>query len=159
VDLFGGYQLTNVDFKSGLTGIDRQSYHGWDVDLAAHVTKNLSLTADFGSAYKTITVNGVDFKSRMYPILFGPRVGVNLGKVTPFVEGLFGFAHMTGNVAGITASENKFAMAVGGGLDFHLSNNIALRLPKFDYLMVTSGDPTLGHLNNLRVATGIVFKF
>ncbi len=159
VDVFGGYQLTNVDFKSGITGIDRQSFHGWDADLAAHVTRNFSLVGDFGSAYKTFSDAGVDVKTRIYPILFGPRVRVNMGKVTPFVEGLFGFAHTTSEALGVSTSENKWAMAIGGGLDFHVGKRVSLRLPKFDYLLIGSGDPTLGHFNNLRMATGIVFKF
>ncbi len=159
VDVFGGYQLTSMDSK--FSGLDRQSFHGWNADMTAHITKNLGLTADFGAGYKTFTdsLTGIDAKMRMYPILFGPRVGVSMGKVTPFVEGLFGFARTSVEVSGVSASQSKWAMAIGGGLDFHVGKKISLRLPKFDYLMVSSGDPTLGHFNNLRMATGIVFKF
>ncbi len=159
VDVFGGYQLTSMDSK--FSGLDRQSFHGWNADLTAHITKNLGLVADFGAGYKTFSEpsTGIEAKTSMYPILFGPRVGINMGKVTPFVEGLFGFAHSKVEVSGVSASQNKWAMAFGGGLDFHVSNKVSLRLPKFDYLMVSSGDPTLGHFNNLRVATGIVFNF
>src|SRR5512146_119254 len=127
-ELFGGYQYTNVDFGSG---VDRQNFNGWNVDLALHAKPNFSLVADFGAAYKSETVGGVTAKARIYPILFGPRDSGGSGKVTPFAEALFGFSHITGSFTDVGSdSVNKFSMAFGGGVDVNASKNIAVRLAK-----------------------------
>ena len=55
-----------------------------------------------------------------------------------------------------SASESAFAMAFGGGLDYNLNKNFAVRVGQFDYLPTRFGDATQ---NNFRYSTGIVLKF
>lgn len=188
-EVFGGYQYTNVDLKD-LSG--RQNTNGWDADVAFHVTKNFSLVGDISGAYKTetidtsfvtpvgttqfatlnprATVSTVEGKVRLYNYLFGPRFSFSSGKVTPFVEALFGLTHTTisASASGVTESigSNGFGMAIGGGLDYNASKRIAIRLAKFDYMLnqfkvnnTGLGVDVSENLNNFRYATGIVFKF
>lgn len=186
VEVFGGYAYTNVDTK-GLAG--RQNLNGWDADVAFHATRNFSIVGDISGAYKTETIDTsgilggtrpsatldpkavittVNAKLRVYNYLFGPRVSVNTGKLTPFAEALFGVAHITvaADISGVTGSvsSNGFGMALGGGLDYNASKSVAIRLAKFDYMMNRISNSDLGftaseNLNNYRIATGIVFKF
>jgi opacity protein-like surface antigen len=150
-EVFGGYQYLSLDTKD--SGIGRQSMHGFNADLGIHATKNLSVVADFGMGKKSI--EGTDVK--LYPILFGPRFAATSGKVTPFAEALFGFTHLSSPDA-FLGSINKFTYAFGGGLDVDVSKSVAIRLAKFDYLGVRTGEAGVGTLNNIRLSTGIVFK-
>ncbi len=172
-EVFGGYQYMSVDTK----GLDnRQSFNGWDADVAFHVKKSFSIVADISGAYKSETFNdsvlgNVTGKIRVYNYLFGPRFSANAGKVTPFAEALFGIGHITigaeASGANTSVSSNDFAMALGGGLDVNANKHFAIRLAKFDYVMNRINANNLGdtgvsgseNLNNFRFATGVVFKF
>ncbi len=174
-EVFGGYQFTSFDSKDAFTvfgASGRQSLHGFNADFGLNLRKNISVVADFGTGFKTIPTTielvPVDVKVKLYPILFGPRFSVRSGKVTPFAEALAGFAHLSLGASALgtsySESRNKFAMAFGGGLDVNATDRIAIRLAKFDYLMVRFTENVGGvdlseTLNNLRLSTGIVFKF
>jgi len=59
-------------------------------------------------------------------------------------------------------SQNAFAMTVGGGLDYRVSSHFSVRAAKVDYLLTRFNEfNTFGaqNQNNLRVSTGIVFRF
>ncbi len=175
VAVFGGYQFTSFDGKGGAPELgigNRQSLNGFNADVAFRAAKNLSVVADFGAGFKTMGISyqgtNLDVKMKLYPILFGPRFSATKGKVTPFVETLFGVAHLNlgASAQGVTASQsyNKFALAFGGGVDVKVAKQVAVRVAKFDYLLVHFTDNTGGvniseNLNNLRVATGVVFTF
>ena len=86
-----------------------------------------------------------------------------LRRVTPFAAGFFGLAHATdGTGFSLPGSRNSFAMAPGGGLDIAATKHVSLRLSEVDYLM-TNFREVLGVgrqvQNNLRVSTGIQFRF
>lgn len=171
VQVFGGYQYTNVDTK-GLA--DRLSFNGWDADVAFRAVNHVSVVADVSGAYKSETfdiagVGAVQGKLRLYNYLFGPRLSYDAGKVVPFGEALFGVGHasVSGSVLGLSipvTTSNGFAMALGGGLDVPAGKHFALR-GKFDYLYNRISAEGFGltggseNLNNYRIATGVVFKF
>ena len=90
-----------------------------------------------------------------HELLFGPRASVSIGKYTPFAEFLVGFAHQSDSGGGISNSDTSFATAIGGGLDYKLIKGLAWRV---------EGDSTHTSLfgtgrSNLRISTGIVFRF
>jgi opacity protein-like surface antigen len=74
---------------------------------------------------------------------------------------LFGVVRATASIAGTSGSDTRFAMSVGGGFDYKLSDHFAIRPVKVDYLL--SRFPETGTnaqtQNNLRVSTGVVFRF
>lgn len=89
-----------------------------------------------------------------YEVLFGPRVSLPVGKFTPFGEFLVGLAHISDTGTGFP-SNTSFATAAGGGLDYRIFRPVALRV-EGDYLhtsFFSTGQ------NNLRLSTGIVFRF
>lgn len=134
--VFGGYQYSNLGMAGERTSVPK----GWDFDATARVASHTSVVADFTGAYKD--------GGRIHTFMFGPRFSAARGKVTPFAEALFGGARGFG--------EAKFSMALGGGLDVNAGKNVAIRLAKFDYNFVKIEG---ANMNNLRFATGIVFKF
>jgi hypothetical protein len=52
-------------------------------------------------------------------------------------------------------------MTVGGGIDYRLSDHFSLRPAKIDYLLTRFSELNTGtqSQNNLRVSTGVVFRF
>ncbi len=167
-EVFGGYQFFSLDTKNFLD-INRQSFQGWDADVAINFNKNFGVVADISGAYKSesATVGDVtaEAKLKLHNFLFGPRFSYRTKMVTPFAEALFGVGHASasGSATGFgnaSGSLNGFAMAFGGGLDINAGKHVALRPAKFDYVLnrfSESGESV--NLNNFRYAAGVVFKF
>lgn len=135
--VFGGYQFTSIG------GGDRTSApKGWDVDIAGRLSKHVGVVGDISGAYKA--------GQSKHNFAGGVRLSAPGSKVTPFAESLFGVAHLN------DGGGNHFSMLIGGGVDVHLSSKLAFRMVKFDYNYVKIAD---GRFDDLRFATGIVFKF
>lgn len=138
----------------------------------------LTLKGEF-EAYSTTTVTfhlqptpnsaGGTFntKADMFTYLFGPQVSIPASRKRFFFEGLFGGADTNAyanlfNAAGVTglkASNNGFAMAMGGGMDFVVAKHIAIRPVQFDYFLTRYEWKPIGINNqsNFRYQAGIVF--
>jgi opacity protein-like surface antigen len=159
VDIFAGYSYVRANpSASGASGF---SLNGGSASVAYNATSWLSGVADFGG-YHNGNILGTHVDGTLSTYLFGPRVSYrHSDRVTPFGEVLFGTARASANVLGARNSSNAFAMSVGGGVDYKLSNRFAIRPVKVDYLMTRFsefGNNTRTQ-NNLRVSTGIVFRF
>jgi hypothetical protein len=114
---------------------------------------------------------------------FGPRLNLRHGRITPFVETLFGASHVsrsfkvpgTAATVGSTTLAQRFvndatafSMQIGGGLDLPINRHLAFRPIKLDYYM-TRFQPLfiegLGNANrnrnqsNLLYSTGLNFRF
>ena len=75
---------------------------------------------------------------------------------------LFGVAHIGGdNGLAFSTSNNSFAMAIGGGVDFKVSHRFSIRPVQVEYLMTHFNQlgTSAQKQNNLRVSTGVVFHF
>ena len=110
------------------------------------LTCNVSPTCLSGSALVT---------GSRHNFLIGPRASTQLGRYRPFAEILFGASLQTNSGAGSTVSDTSFATAFGGGVDYRLLKSVALR-GQIDSIHASlfgrSG-------NDVRISTGIVFKF
>jgi len=105
----------------------------------------------------------------MFTYLFGPQVNLPLTKKRFFGEALFGGAHTDAyanlfrdaHITGLSASNNGFAMAIGGGLDIGISRHVGLRPAQFDYFLTRYEWKALGINNqsNFRYQAGLVFLF
>lgn len=98
----------------------------------------------------------VNVNASRHDVLFGPRASISVKRYTPFAELLLGVTHQTdSSSSGQINSDTGFAAAVGGGLDYKLIKAVALRLQmdSIHHSLFGRGQ------NNLRVSTGIVFKF
>ena len=56
----------------------------------------------------------------------------------------------------LSVSENAFAMALGGGLDYNATSHIGIRLVQAEYLMTRFASETQ---NNARISAGVVFRW
>jgi opacity protein-like surface antigen len=158
VEVFAGYSYVRANpATSGTSGF---SLNGGSASASYNVNRWLSGVADFGG-YNNSSILNTGANGTVATYLFGPRVTYRrFSRVTPFGEVLFGGAHVGSNVFS-TNSQNAFAMTVGGGFDYRLTSHWSLRPAKVDYLLTRFKEPVIGteSQNNLRVSTGIVFRF
>ena len=160
VDIFAGYSYVRENPSS--SGTDSFSLNGGSASVTYHIKDWVSAVADFGGYHNgNILGSGVDGTLSTY--LFGPRVSYrSYRRFTPFAEALFGVGHAGASIAGGSlGSQNAFAMTLGGGVDYRLSNRFSLRPLQVDYLLTRfpEGSPNNQTQNNLRASTGIVIHF
>jgi len=143
-EVFGGYQYSRLSSTN---------FNGWNGAFTGNLNNWLGVTADLSGAYKSQA--GTSFQQHNF--LFGPTVSYRkLESVKPFAHALFGVAHANAAFSGLGASDNSFAMALGGGVDASITHRFSLRLVQADWMRTSFG--SVGQ-NNARISTGIVFKF
>jgi opacity protein-like surface antigen len=157
VDVFAGYSYVRA--TPATSGSEGFSLNGGSASLSYNVNGWLSGVADFGGYHNTnILKDGT-----LSTYLFGPRVSYHrFHRVTPFAEVLFGVAHTGPNLLGTSNSQNAFAMTAGGGFDYRLTSHWSLRPAKVDYLLTRFDELNVNNAqtqNNLRVSTGVSFRF
>jgi opacity protein-like surface antigen len=153
-DIFGGYSYLNTEDLA--PGFD-VSGHGWEAAGTYYTNNWFGLTADLSGHYTTAF--GVDVSD--YNYLFGPTVAYRQPKFTPFGHLLLGGSRVSVDLGllgplGASATDNAFALALGGGADWHLNDRWSVRPVQLDYLMTHFGGNTQ---NNLRYSAGLVIRF
>lgn len=108
-------------------------------------------------------------KGDLFSYLFGPQINFFMNRKRVFGEALFGGAHTNAyanlfraaGVTGLSARNDGFAMAVGGGLDLAISKHVGVRVAQLDYFMTRYEWKPLGINNqsNFRYQAGMVFLF
>lgn len=143
-EIFGGYQYSRI---SGA------NFNGWTGSVTGNLNNWFGITADVSGAYKSD--GGASLHA--YNFLFGPTVSYNHNeKVKPFAHALFGISHAGAGFFGLSATDNSFGMALGGGVDVGVHKNVAVRLVQADYFLTHFGGTSQ---NNARISTGLVFRF
>ena len=182
-EFFGGYSFESID--SGINSSDvgtptsldnRFKANGFQVSGTGYLTKRFGVTADFSGHFKTRTdfFGGATGQSKLslYNITGGPQFRFNsTGRFTPFAQALAGVArrNFTETIDSISTSyvdnTTNFALNLGGGIDYKLSDRFAWRLIQFNYNPIFLRSRTVnllalpGHtLNGFRFSTGIVIK-
>jgi opacity protein-like surface antigen len=141
VELFGGYSYMRFS-NSPSTNLN-----GWEIAGQYKFTDWLGGVADFDGHYGSIN----RFGTSTYTYLFGPQVSWS-ARVSPFAQLLLGGAHNSTGGFG----NSSFSMAIGGGIDTNITDQISWRMVQGDYLMTQFG----GHAqNNFRFSTGIIIRF
>ncbi len=140
-------------FVRDFAGGPGSNLHGGSASVAGNIGSSLGLVGDLGG-YK---VSGLPsgFSGTEVTYLFGPRLSYRADRVTPFVQVLFGGAHVSAAFAGSSASANSFAMTAGGGLDIKATEHVGIRLFQVEYLLTRFGGD---RQNNGRFSTGLVFR-
>ncbi len=163
VEIFGGYSLVIVDTEDTIyvpEDLDL-NLNGWNAQVAFNGNKWLGAVVDFGGYYGSVEGPeevGEDADVSVHSIMFGPRVALYRGKVTPFVQLLAGYARIKADVDGEEIfGENNFAMAFGGGIDYNLTDKIAIRPVQLDYF-TTKARLTGDFADHLRYSAGVVIK-
>ena len=160
-DAFAGYSYV----RANPTSLPSFNMNGGEASLAYKANNWLSGVADF-AGYRTsrLIFSPPNFKGNMWTYQFGPRVTYrHLGRVTPYVQTLFGVAHATSDTYLLGHNQTDFAMTLGGGIDYRLSHRLSLHLIEADDLVTRFKEfseaarrPTQ---NNVRISTGVVFHF
>ena len=159
VDVFAGYSY--VQANPGVTGVDSFHLHGGNANVSYNITNWLGGVADFGG-YTNGDILNTHTSGTFSTYLFGPRVSYrHYSRITPFGQVLFGAAHANAAAFGTANTQNAFAMTAAGGVDYKLLDHFAIRPFQAEYLITRFGEGTLGTRtqNNLRVSTGLLFRF
>ena len=108
---------------------------------------------------------GINDKALTY--MFGPRFNFRHSKLTPYAQALFGGGYAWAGPNSNSNTQNAFAMAVGGGLDYKVSKHIAIKPIQVEYVLTRFNSANLGgstqsfgdHQNDIRYSAGVVFWF
>jgi opacity protein-like surface antigen len=154
-EVFGGYSFLHI--SSDGYGYN---YNGGSGSLDWNPTPWLGIVGDFGGYH----YSKGDETSNIFTYLFGPKVSLHKDSFTPFAQALFGGAHFTDKECSGTGSmttcdsgsENAFAMALGGGVDWNATPHLGVRLFQLEYLMSRFSSQTQ---NNVRLSVGGVIRW
>ncbi len=156
--------------------------YGGSTSVAQNLNSWVGLTADFSEfGNSSLTLVGpsgdrtVGSNGTVLTYAFGPRFSYRrYERFTPFAQVLFGVAYASSvTITGCTgnpnctplASDNAFAELMGAGFDININHRIALRPLEADFLLThfrdafSAGGQTRGWQNNVRLSSGIVFRF
>jgi hypothetical protein len=178
-EVFGGYEYAN---EAQFVGGHRASLHGWNGSVGVNLNRWFGVVTDFSGVYGTSHGSTVVLvcnptcspmpvtvaeNAKLHTFLFGPQFSLRANNWVAFGHMLLGGQreNVTATLGpvpvppggfqlgpgirlrGVTA----FELAVGGGVDYNIGRNLAWRLQS-DYL-------ALGAQNNVRISSGIVFRF
>jgi outer membrane protein OmpA-like peptidoglycan-associated protein len=165
-ELFAGYSY--LRFNPRINGSQTFDNHGGTASLAGNVNRWLGLVADFGIYHVSGDLQPGS-SGKAYTYLFGPRFSHRGERWTPFASVLFGAARMSvdsstpiagsSNFFNNSVHKNAFASAFGAGFDRKLSKHVAWRVVQAEYLLTKFQDGNNNLQNNLRLASGLVFRF
>jgi opacity protein-like surface antigen len=152
LEVYGGYSYLNAG-TNGLT--TRQSISGVEASVSVHINPWLAGEANLGAYYKTLQILNVGtFPYHDYTMMGGPRVNFH----RMFVHALVGIDHLAGSAnfysVNTATSDNALAGAVGGGVQWSVTRQFAVRASG-DYMMSRFEGITQ---NNVRVTLGLVFQ-
>jgi hypothetical protein len=156
-----GVSYSYVRYNPATTGFNSHSLNGGSGSVAYNFNSWLSGVADIGGyARSSAPAFG---SSTLSTYLFGPRVSLSRYRhFTPFGQVLVVVAHAGNNYFTSCGSQTPFATAIGGGLDWRFTSHIRIRAGEVDYLLTHFNEVTNRNTqvqNNLRVSTGIVYRF
>jgi hypothetical protein len=161
-EVFAGYGYTSLNqvdnSRHGLQGVEIAVTRDWG--------KYFGLTADGADYWSPLNSENLGttppYKPTVSVILGGPVVHANLSRhIGGFVHVLLGGEHTGG---AYMTNSLSFADGYGGGLDYAVTNRLALRASGDDIRSSFQSDPN--HLglspherSNSRASIGVVYKF
>jgi hypothetical protein len=128
-----------------------------------NLNRLVGFVGDFGAYANTRA--GINDKALTY--LFGPRFNWRHSRLNPYVQFLFGGAYAWSGPGNNSTTQNAFATAAGGGLDYRLTNRLAIKPIQVEYVTTQFDSARLGgstrgfggHQNDIRYSAGVVFRF
>lgn len=151
LEFFGGASYMNAGTNE-LTS--RQNVIGFEGSVAINANRWLGGELNLSGYYKTIDiVNVATVSFRDYAAMAGPRLNTHKA----FFHVLVGIDHLAGvtNFYAVNSSpDNVLAGAAGGGVQWNVARQLALRTSA-DYVMSRFGGVMQ---NNFRVTLGVVFQ-
>ncbi len=176
-DLFLGYSFLRANSARNIPAFTANGGLG---SFGVNLNNHIGFEFEFGGFHNG-NIHNVQFDTTMMTYLFGPRFSLGRSRrVDPYLHTLFGGIHLTTSLpvtvaatptsaattTRIAASQDNFAMALGGGLDVKMNRHMTLRPIQLDYVMTRledfgqSGIPSQNrNQHNLRYAAGLMFTF
>lgn len=166
-EAFAGYSYIHM------SDLGTASLNGGSASVAFNPANWLGLVGDLGGYRGTET--GLD--GTMWTYLFGPRISLRRGRITPFAQALLGGAKTSADPpadpgalalprnetgvagGGVFASSNTFATALGGGVDVNATEHVSIRLIQAEYLLTEFKDGVHNRQNSARISAGVVLRF
>jgi opacity protein-like surface antigen len=146
-EVFGGFSA--LTFKPNGVA-ERTTPLGWQASAEVRMWKFVGAVADFGGHYKKPIGSTATF--HFYEYLGGVRAHVRRSKLDAFGHALWGGA--TGGGGGI--SNTQFTVGYGGGADWSVNDNWAIRLAQVDWIPTRSNGTW--EKNQFRFGFGLVWK-
>jgi len=146
---------------------ERAGFHGVEAFVKGNVSRYVGLKGSYSFNRKSFEFNGgtaattFDADADLHQFLGGAEFKDNAveTKVKPFAHVLAGVAHArveaSNSITSFDESDTGFAAAVGGGVDFKLSDRVDLRAVQFDYNPIRANGETS---HNFRVGIGLIFR-
>jgi outer membrane immunogenic protein len=154
VEVFAGYSYLHTSLSG--TGVTA-SLNGGSASVSYNPNSWLGIVGDFGGYHGGGDEFGDGVNGVVYTYLFGPKATFHVGRITPFIHTLFGGAHASAGSR--YGSENAFAMASGGGIDWNATEHLGIRVVEADYLLTTLDDGGNNRQNNVRLSAGFTFRW
>jgi hypothetical protein len=156
-ELYGGYEYVRFNINANVSGQPpSQTFNGngGGGELIYNVKNWLAILGDVSGVWATNATS----QGAAIPYLFGPRVRVRRGVVTPFVQLLVGGVVTSSGIEQI-GWQNHFAMTAGGGIDVKVSKHFSIRPAQAEYFLTKIPDGLNNRQNNFRFSAGVVFRF
>jgi hypothetical protein len=162
LEVGGEYNYVRSNSPPGTCGCI--SMNGGDAWLSYNLTPTWAAVAQISSQTASNIGASRDLDLTFMSYLFGPRASRRVtDHFVTFVQALFGVAHANGSMApgssGIAGSPRAFAMSAGAGVDIKITRNFFIRPAEVDYYLTLFNNGVNSRQNNLRLSSGIVFRF
>ena len=149
VEVFAGYAWMDTNMKVAGTTLDAMP-KGFGISPTFNFNKSWGLTVDGGGHWGN--------NATVATIMAGPQYKYRDEHVSPFIHFLMGWHQVWPD---FQSSTSGFGVAVGGGLDIHVSRRVDFRLIEGDYIFGSHHSSTVPRTsaNGGRLRSGLVFKF
>jgi hypothetical protein len=93
--------------------------------------------------------------------MFGPRFNWRHSRFTPYAQFLFGGGYVWNDLNTTSITQNAFAMASGGGLEYNWNKRVSITPIQVECVMtqIDSSKGFGGHQNDIRYSGGATLKF
>jgi Outer membrane protein beta-barrel domain len=157
LELYGGYYYVRFNINANVSGqppFQTFNGNGGGGEVIYNANKWICVLGDVSGVWATNATK----EGAAIPYLFGPKVSLRRGAVTPFAQVLLGGVVTSSGIAQI-GWQSHFAMTAGGGIDVRVSKHFSIRPVQAEYFLTKIPDGLQNRQNNFRFSAGIVFRF
>jgi hypothetical protein len=108
---------------------------GWFGSVGATLNDWVGIVGAVSGHYKTQTESGIDVNTKLHTFVAGPKfASYKNPNITPYVQVLFGGAHISGSAqvpgstANVSVTKNGFDFQPGVGVDIKANRTVGIRL-------------------------------
>jgi peptidoglycan-associated lipoprotein len=159
-DIAAGYHLIDANAPPADCGCF--TANGGFVGVQYNFSSRLGFAGEAGTVHASkISLLGQNLMLTTF--LAGPRISVPFRRITPFGEFMLGGAHAGDsyfpNSSSGSSSASTFAYSTGGGLDYNMSDRLAIRLFDASFLHTSFPNGANGSQRQLQINAGVVMHF